>query len=499
MVSLIWKSFTLMVILTMSAFGQAGVNVEGFSFDFQGSGARAEGMGKAFFAVSDDNTAGSWNPAGLYELEKPIISLSYGSLLPRGETTTDPDFVTDPFDNTNSHNNTFGGVSGINFIAPIRIKGHPFVGSFSFTRNNEEYQAFNWSAPKEIIYVYPISETQYVYDTTNFLVGGESSLEGGMASVNIAFGTRVYQNISAGVALNIYSGNTVRESNQLAFTDSLMRFSYGDTVRVEENVQVIDSNKFSGFNFTIGTKYKGDKLSAALLVRTPFTLNVTSGNSMFVVTSMNGLPITNGSDTIYVDNILTKYDVPLIIGGGVSYQVTEKLLLAMDLEYKGFSGSKINDRDSLFLDPGGDNTEFFTESDPEWNSAFTVRIGGEYKFNSKIGLIPVRAGLGYLPRVTPNTEPGSNILFIPDTVDVYDLNMDSLASHLDFNTSTSTEISLSLGTGIWWEQIHLDFAYSLSFCEWNVAAFNQKTRLVEDFYTQKKKDHHFNFTFTGYF
>ena len=36
-----------------------------YSFDFKGDGARAAGMGNAFMAVSDDISAGSWNPAGL--------------------------------------------------------------------------------------------------------------------------------------------------------------------------------------------------------------------------------------------------------------------------------------------------------------------------------------------------------------------------------------------------------------------------------------------------
>ena len=459
MVSLIWKSLALIVILSVSVFGQVNMTIEGFKFEFQGSGARAEGMGKAFFAVSDDNTGGSWNPAGLYELDKPIISLSYGSLLPRGKTVTHSDYVIDPFDNINTHSSTFGGVNGINFVAPVRIKGHPFVGSFSFTRNNEEYQAFNQSFDFDRIVAIPIFGNQFFYDTTNFLIGIDSHLEGGMASVNFAFGTRIYQNISTGVALNIYSGNTVRETNQLAFSDSLTAFPTLQIVRFEENMQAIDSNKFSGFNFTLGTKYKGDKFNAALIIRTPFSLKVTTDKSYFVVSSINALPIVNGTDTVYVDDILVKYDIPLIIGGGVSYQATEKLLLAMDVEYKGFSGSKVSVRDSLFLDPGGDNTEFFTETDPLWNSVVTLRMGGEYKFSSKIGLIPVRAGFGYIPRVAPNND-----------------------------LSTSTESSYSVGTGIWWEQIHLDFAYTYSSYEWVYGPF-----------IENNKDHHLNFTFTGYF
>ncbi len=470
MVSLIWKSLALLIILTATVFGQGNFTLEGFKFEFQGSGARAEGMGKAFFAVSDDNTAGSWNPAGLYELDRPILSLSYGSMSPKGESETINENLVLPgvFDSVTSHTGTYGGVNGISFVAPLRIKGHPFVGSFSYTRNSDEYQALNQSFERLRVVPIPIFGEQFFYDSTNFQVGLESHLEGGMASVNFGLGTRIYQNFSIGVALNVYTGNTIRETNQYAFSDSVTLYPSLQMVNGVEDVTVIDTNKFSGFNLTIGTKYNGDKLNAAFVIRTPFALSVKTGKSIFVVGSINGLPIIEGTDTTYYDDILVKYDVPLIIGAGLSYQVTNELLVAMDAEYKGFNGSKVNVRDSLFLDPGGDNTEYFTEINPDWNSVLSLRMGGEYKLKTDIGLVPLRAGFGFLPRVAPNQHfgPLGNI-----------------------ETTTSTEVAVSTGIGIWWEQIHLDWAYTYSTYEWEQL----------DSYVQTNQDHHFNFTFTGYF
>src|SRR3989304_126361 len=52
-------------------------------FDMTGGGARAQGMGKAFLAVSDDVSALSWNPAGLYGQEKPMLGFSYGAFAPK--------------------------------------------------------------------------------------------------------------------------------------------------------------------------------------------------------------------------------------------------------------------------------------------------------------------------------------------------------------------------------------------------------------------------------
>ena len=51
--------------------------VEAYSFNMIGAGARSIGMGGAYYGVSDDVTAASWNPAGLVAIEEPAMSVSY--------------------------------------------------------------------------------------------------------------------------------------------------------------------------------------------------------------------------------------------------------------------------------------------------------------------------------------------------------------------------------------------------------------------------------------
>jgi hypothetical protein len=43
-----------------------------------GAGARALGMGGAFTAIADDATAGTWNPGGMTQLERPEAAISGG-------------------------------------------------------------------------------------------------------------------------------------------------------------------------------------------------------------------------------------------------------------------------------------------------------------------------------------------------------------------------------------------------------------------------------------
>src|SRR3972149_8758992 len=57
-------------------------------YNFLGAGGRARAMGGAFFAVSNDPTAASWNPAGLSLLDRAQMDLSFSSFMSRPEHTT---------------------------------------------------------------------------------------------------------------------------------------------------------------------------------------------------------------------------------------------------------------------------------------------------------------------------------------------------------------------------------------------------------------------------
>jgi len=439
--------------------------IEAYKFDFTGGGARAEGMGKAFIAISDDITAGSWNPAGLYIQGKPVLSFSYGSLAPRGSTNSS--FLrTSEFDHTGS----FGNVTAINFVSPIRIKGHHFVGSINYTRNFDEFQGWALSWPE--VWIFDVFGQEDTFDLDHSL---SSEFHGGLNSVNVGFGTRLYKNLTFGTSLNIYTGETVGELHQTTTYDRWPSSSIGQYMRQLDLVTVIDTNKFSGYNVTIGFKLEGERLDAGLIVRTPFAMSIKTGRSIHGVQKQGGIDEGELSPvfdyTVYYDDLLAKYNMPLMVGAGVAYRATENLLLAADAEYRPFSGGKIDLRDSLRIDPGGHNEEYFTKVDPKWNNVFAVRLGGEYLRETGIGLIPMRAGLGYVPVPSPD---------------------------IDISGGTSTVVSydFSLGTGIHWSQIHLDWAYTFTTSE---RASNVDIYGLPFFEEQKNRNHHFNFTFTGYF
>ncbi|MFH1372442.1 MAG: outer membrane protein transport protein [bacterium] len=472
--------------------------VEGYHFDFTGGGARAEGMGKAFIAVSDDITAGSWNPAGLYVQEKPIISLSWASLDPRGSTNSNVFEGSAIFD----HSGRFSGISAFSFIAPLRIKGHHFVGSFSLTRNFDEFQGDGFVGHGDSISNIAGQDMFNVSSDFHYV----SELQGGLNSVNIGFGTRVYRNLSFGASMNVYTGKMVRDQYFDAFERWVsLKPDVVDSRRITGHATILDTSSFSGYNVNIGFKLKGEALDVGLVVRTPFSLNINTGRSIYTINRRAALDqgqlVTVGSDTVYFDDLLTKYSMPLMIGAGVVWRASEKWLLATDIEYRGFSSGQVERRDSLRIDPGGSNEEYYTKIDPRWNDVFTVRLGTEYLHQTGIGLIPLRAGFGYLPTPAPSID-------------------------VDGRTSSAVNYNLSLGFGIHWNQIHLDWGYTYSIIDWEMSdqyepvndpdqprivrnrhndwAYTLTKETWEDtdpsvIMEQKNRNHHLSFTFTGYF
>ncbi len=227
---------------------------------------------------------------------------------------------------------------------------------------------------------------------------------------------------------------------------------------------LVDTIKYSGVNFTVGFKYNGEKTNAALTVRTPFKLKMEYDRLAYNIVYFNGIVFDGLTDTTYYMDNLVKYDMPWIVGTGFAYKVKENWLVALDAEMRAFKGGKINVRQGLTINPGGDNIETYVEYDPRWNNVFTVRMGTEYLKQTSLGTVPLRAGLGYVPTPEPN----------------YDA--DGVASRANGYYG-------SLGTGIHWEQIHFDFAYSV---------YTIDVRYYDE-YDYTNRNHHLNVSFTGVF
>jgi hypothetical protein len=426
-----------------------------YLFDFKGDGARAAGMGHAFMAVSDDITAGSWNPAGLYSAELVTFGFSLVNFRPGGSVVGDFDAFTsyNAEPGSNSISDAFtGDVKLIRVMAPLRIKGHPFVFSFGNNRTFEDYQQFDFKDSLRQEFVL-FDGVKFYFDTSRIDLQIRSKTHTKMNSTNIAFGTRLYQNLSGGLALNVFGGNSIRYETQYAFVDSL-RISTSQFSDYARDVAHYDTTRFSGYNVTVGFKYTQPRWTSALVIKTPFSLSAKLDSLTYAISSNvdaygQKFPVEFGTDTVIIPRSLTKYDIPMSVTLAGSYQVNENTLLSADLEYVKWEGKKITVRVDEQLIPGSDSKETYIEKDPRWQNVMSIRVGGERTMETGIGKIPIRAGIGLIGIPTPEAQIG---------IDSVKIDSVTFSTFPVVSYSSKRMTTLSIGTGIHWSQIHLDFA-----------------------------------------
>ncbi len=479
--SLLKLTTLVVLVLTTTAYGQQ----QGMTFNFFGGGARSEGMGQAYIAISDDATAGGWNPAGLYVHEKTFTGFSYSFLMPRGNYQF---YVTRQRQLDYGHEGSIGGINNWSIITPMRIKGHHFVFNLSTTRYSDVYFKFG-----EKLFEWSDSDPDNPDDNADPNAFLEK--QGAINAVNLSFGTRVWRQFAFGVTGNIYYGRVITDEKRLIRMDTTIGGE--DVVRLIDS-RVIDSTKFSGFNANIGLLYAGEKMRAGLLVKMPFTLRGESDSTLNMITTRNGVQENQTgmpfrTQIIYIDNMTSKIEMPLMLGVGLAYKISDNWLVSGDAEYRGFSGKITYSLDSLRLTAAGDKEEFFTAYDPNWSDVISLRLGTEYVFKTSFAEIPVRAGArkenfpegsitDYAVNYEGSKEPGAT----NDSTRVY--------YNYNFADNRTRGYSISLGTGIHLTQILFDIAYTYSNYEQGIWLEAGQIRSKNIW-----KNHHFNISFTGYF
>ncbi len=475
---LVWCSLVVLLLAT-SAFAQ-------ITYDFKGTGARPAGMGGAYFGVSDDVNALTWNPAGMWIQEGPMLGLGLGMFAPRGHAG----FGSDLFD----HRGTWSSLRHLDFVAPIRMRGHHVVFGISFHRMAEDFDGYTlrgsdmydgflpgqndnpddiWTAPVDI------EVAGRSHHTPNAL--------------SIGFGTRFYNKISVGASIDVFVGKGVTEF-WLDSTLSDFHDFVGQRFTRESMIYRNDTASFSGWGVTFGGKYNGEQTSAGLVVKIPVSFRTETDTKFYIVNYEANF--RKDSTRLYFENNLIKYNMPIVIGAGVAHRPNENMLLALDAEYRAYGGKNSEYRDSLLINPGAANEEFFTDRETFWKDAITVRAGGEYLWetgSSVFPVVPLRIGLAYVLIPTPNVD---------SAVAIVD-NLGGLVSFTPLAPGSASTYRITAGLGVKWSQIVLDFAY-----QYNIMDRNVIYNAVRDIplagglfvgYDTNNRDHVFTFSFTGYF
>ncbi len=390
-------------------------------------------------------------------IEKPTLGLSYNGFSPRGDYKA--------LGQTFKQDRSFSNLAMASFASPIRVKGHPFVASLSYTQNWDEYDNGGFTTNIRID-----PDIADKFDTVDQFITVLSDYYTHVNTVNIGFGTQIKQDLQFGFAANVYTGagqgtyhlNVIRPVWPNPLDNGIQSVSEQyDSTRT-------DSATYSGINFTLGFKLVKPKFTAGLIVRTPFSLKQMVDQTDARQLTIQGLVFDDATQTAYHDNLLTKISMPLTIGAGVGYKLKENLLVGLDAEIRSFSDAKIKVRDSIVIIPGAKDEEYYTEYTTDFRNVFTVRGGAEYLWNTNTSIFPVvplRVGAAYVPIPAPKYDASGS-------------------------AQTASGMNFSLGTGAQWSQIKLDLAYQYQTLTREYANYGAKL---------EGKSHRFQLSFSGIF
>jgi len=475
---LVGLTILTMLILSVSVMGQDGAQtLSEVSYSYFGSGARAMAMGNAFIGLSDDVTGSSWNPAGIWVIERPLMSASYMFYIPRREFS---DVLTEGNTLTKMDEKGFAHFS---FAAPFRISGHPWVFCFNFNRDNDNISRADYFSGTDTVH--------FSSDNPDVFLKDESYLH----TYSFGFSTRIYKQLSMGITADVYQAKRAYEYSYLAAEDVLVQSLPPVYKHYVVNVVKTDSTTSKGFGFTLGLLYKLNKsFSAGAVVRAPFKMKNNSDLMTWYNVTANGLYDATNSYSNLINDSIAKQDMPLSVTVGFAFKPEENTYFTMDVNYQNYSSSKWYRTDSTYYRINGDREDFYSSYSLEWKDAIGVGFGVEHSLVTKYGRIPLRAGF----RVDKVPKPNKySIVYTPildsegQPTDVYGISSYEA-------TGQQTSYGISFGSGIHWSQIGLDFAYSYT------SGAETKTYVnIENYSFQmnsdKIKSHDVRVTFTGYF
>lgn len=425
-------------------------------YNFLGGGARARAMGGAFFAVSDDPSAGSWNPAGLSQLDLPQTNLTFYS----GRVRAEHD-LGDLLRETKRSDDLIlsGGVA-----IPFKVSGYQMVGSASYER------------------VSIFLDQSYYKD-----IDRSEETNGNVDAVTLSLGREFLKGFSVGMAVNIYTGGYTSKASQLDQISQDTSIFYHPLIKGD----------YSGFGLQFGTMFKVQNLSFGAVVKTPFTLkekiDAKIERDLIVDEFVN--PGTNrpyGCD-YFAEN---KWKMPLIWGIGSAFK-TGNLIISADIEYRDFSKTELTYKDAYIPNPNSPTKT----ANLEWEKGTQFRIGGEYIVHTKLGKVPIRAGYRNDPKVFTS---------MADIVAEIDTNTNDASKMGELRYTDAGKKGdivkgsiISFGTGIGWKQIMFDVTYEYSKYDYTLSGTvsDGLTGVVDAPFEDKitNKDSRIMVGFTGYF
>jgi hypothetical protein len=322
--------------------------------------APAIGWGETQFTIARDSSVALTNPALLSRLPKFSVTLS-GS-------ASRATFLKYSLINTGAVTSTGAidiGIIALDYVgASVRFKRFTIALSFALL----EY----YYRPGVRV------ESEYEGNLYHTLVFNQ---DGALGTINFSLAYKINDRLSAGIGANFISGD---------FNKSVDERYYVTEITQEDK----DSSEYSGFYINGGIVYDvSDRVTVAAMVRTPYTKKAVSES---LIRYESGY-VEIRTEAKAEDNT---YKQPLVVGVGVNYQLSDRIVVASDLTYFDWSSYSVR--------------YFEEELDRDFRDVIKVSAGGEYwgSFNlfGKEWRFPLRLGFNYDPQ--PMKDPTTHYLYL---------------------------------------------------------------------------------------
>lgn len=379
----------------------------GIQFNLANPGARSLSMGGAFVALADDATAAYANPAGLTQLSRREFSVEgrhYRYSTPHlsgahGDYREDYQL---------EHGTAESSTSGVSFLSAV----FPFEFATVALYRHEQMDfntRFNFFTDDSNV-ARPFSSRIKLSDVSYG------------ASVGFALGERL--RLGAGIAWHEFE------------IDSVTVRDFGQTVAGAASRQT-QQGKDHGIGYTLGLRYLlSDQLAFGAVYRR-------SPRLRYDVTSSDNFE-DFGEQVVWLRK-RSDFDIPDVLGVGLSYRVNEAFTLNLDVNRVMYSQLTRN-LSSAFLPDGVDQSTEGDLSRMELRDGTEIRFGGEYVFFNLPVPVSLRAGVWRDPQHTIHfRDDGSrepNVMI--------------------FSSRTGDQTHYTFGMGLAFEQFSVDFGADLS-------------------------------------
>lgn len=308
--------------------------------EFDGNGARAMGMGGAYVAIASDASALAWNPAGLAQLKKPELNLTYrlnfGSYaiapaMDRNDTLRYKTSVSSQF-----------LYNFIGAIFPFQLETRPMMMGISVRRLSEPIFTTKW-------------REEDFYAQSEHIVKRQT--ESALYALSPALGVQVNNLLYLGTTVNFLSGRYEQKTTDV-------RLSANEKNEFWEQW----NSKFSGTNFDFGLLIKPfPDVRMGATLSTPYDIIITN------IDSSNATGFYQKSkQSIY-------YHMPIRAAVGVAFCPGKRATIACDWRFNPWSHIEIETGDSL-------------RSPERFADGHSLHVGIEYLLFSGNATLPLRFG-----------------------------------------------------------------------------------------------------------